>query len=386
MIKFSFKTFVRYCLMFLAFSLMSMLVSSCEVKAAAVEDFLFLDRKVDSEFTMAANGSVTGGLVVTTTWLNNTDAGSYLYVDLCTNGYEPTLWVNSTAAGSVAPSTKWYKVDQKCSISGVGLGTVYRQIMYVTSVNKFDDSRGTQLLANLQLFSNTSYTTKFRIFHMGVTDDVPLGDLAYDNDLTQTQVLQDILSALKSQSNSDITGAINSQTQKIQDQINKQQQTNDKLDSVNGNLNDLENQQKETNDKLDDVNKNQEETNKKLDETNKNITSTDTSGANDKANSFFEDFEDSDYGLSDIITMPLTFIQRITNGTCTPLKIPIPFVDYDMTLPCMSEIYSTYFGDILQIYQTITFGIIAYAICINIFATVRGFKNPDEDKVEVIDL
>ncbi len=116
------------------------------------------------------------------------------------------------------------------------------------------------------------------------------------------------------------------------------------------------------------------------------IKDNDTSGAQDSANSFFGDFDNNDYGLSDVITSPLNVIRSITNGTCTPLKFPAPFVDQEIELPCMSSIYKTHFGSFLTIYQTITFGLIAYWVCVNIFRMVKNFKNPDNDEVEVLDL
>lgn len=150
--------------------------------------------------------------------------------------------------------------------------------------------------------------------------------------------------------------------------------------------NQIINSQNITNDKLDDVNQNLDETNDKLDDLNNNITNSDTSGAEDIAGGFFDDFDNEDYGLSDIITMPLQVINNITSATCSPLELPLPFVDTDVTLPCMYDIYETHFAGFLTIYQTITFGIVAYWVCINIFRMVKNFKNPDNDEVEVLDL
>lgn len=129
-----------------------------------------------------------------------------------------------------------------------------------------------------------------------------------------------------------------------------------------------------------------DETNNKLDDLNDNLTSTDTSSAENQASGFFSDFDSGDYGLSDVITMPLQLIKNITSTTCSPLSIPIPFVDTNVILPCMNTIYSEFFGNILTIYQTITTGIIAYWVCINIFAMVKGFKDPDSDNIEVMEL
>ena len=98
------------------------------------------------------------------------------------------------------------------------------------------------------------------------------------------------------------------------------------------------------------------------------------------------DFENDDYGLSDIVTLPLTFIQSLANASCSDLELPLPFVDEDVELPCMSAIYEDYFGPFLTIYQIITFGIVGYWVCVNTLRLVNNFKNPDNDEVEVMDL
>lgn len=130
----------------------------------------------------------------------------------------------------------------------------------------------------------------------------------------------------------------------------------------------------------------EQETNEKLDDLNESITDSDISGASDSAGGFFTDFENDDYGLSDIVTLPLTFIQGLANASCTDLELPLPFVDEDVELPCMSAIYEDYFGPFLTIYQIITFGIVGYWVCVNTLRLVNNFKNPDNDEVEVMDL
>ena len=119
---------------------------------------------------------------------------------------------------------------------------------------------------------------------------------------------------------------------------------------------------------------------------NDNITSSDTTESESQANSFFEGFESNDYGLSDIITMPLDLINGLTSNSCVALSLTIPFVNKSFDLPCMSSIYQEYFGNFFTLYQTITFGFVAYWVVVKIFALVKGFKDPDDDKVEVMDL
>lgn len=137
----------------------------------------------------------------------------------------------------------------------------------------------------------------------------------------------------------------------------------------------------ETNEKLENINNS---TNKLNDSLNDDKTDEATS----KAGEFFSGFETNTFGLTSIITAPLNLIGSITSSTCSPLGLKIPFMSTNKTLnlPCLSSIYQQYFGSFLTIYQTITFGIVAYWVCVRIFALVKDFKNPDHDEIEVLDL
>ncbi len=146
------------------------------------------------------------------------------------------------------------------------------------------------------------------------------------------------------------------------------------------------NKMDETNDKLDE---NKQAIKEQTDATNKQtdtIKDSNTDEASSSASGFFGNFKSDDFGLSDIITMPLTFIKGLSNNKCNNLNIPIPFVNQTASLPCMTSIYEQYAKDFLTLYQTITTGFIAYWVCINIFGMVQGFKKPDSDNVEVLDL
>lgn len=140
------------------------------------------------------------------------------------------------------------------------------------------------------------------------------------------------------------------------------------------------------NDNIDDMKDKQDQTNKELGDLNNNITNGDVGEASSSANDFFTGFESDDFGLTAIVTAPLNFIKSITSSTCSSLGFPMPFVDQRVELPCMNSIYKQYFGSFLTIYQTITFGIVAYWVCVNVLATVRGFKDPESDKIEVLEL
>lgn len=148
--------------------------------------------------------------------------------------------------------------------------------------------------------------------------------------------------------------------------------SNEKLDSING--------------QLLDVNENLDKTNEKLEDIYTDITNDDITGSQNTANGFFSDFTDNDYGLSSIITIPLSSIQKITNSTCSPINIPVPFTNKNIPLPCMGTLYEQNVPVLLNIWQIVSFGIISYAIIVDIFSMVKKFKDPNDDKLEVMDL
>lgn len=105
-----------------------------------------------------------------------------------------------------------------------------------------------------------------------------------------------------------------------------------------------------------------------------------------EADGFFNGFTTNTHGLTGIITAPLNAIQSLTSKTCSPLVLPIPFVDKDLTLPCMRQIYTDNFGGFMNLYDVIIIGIVSYWVLVRIFTLVKDFKNPDHDEIEVVDL
>lgn len=129
-----------------------------------------------------------------------------------------------------------------------------------------------------------------------------------------------------------------------------------------------------------------EQTNQNLEDIKDSLTNSDSSGASSEAGDFFSGFNTDTFGLTSIITSPLNLIGSITSSSCSPLGLPLPYINKSLTLPCMSSIYQKHFGSFLTLYQTITFGIVAYWVCVRIFNLVKDFKNPEHDEIEVLDL
>lgn len=139
---------------------------------------------------------------------------------------------------------------------------------------------------------------------------------------------------------------------------------------------------------IEESNKIQQDTNDIAKDTNDYLKDDDTTGATNEASDFFSGFDDNTHGLTAIITTPLNLIGSITSSQCSPLGLQVPFLESNNTLrlPCLSSIYNEYFGSALSIYQTVTFGLISYWVCVNVLNMVKGFKDPDKDQIEVMDL
>lgn len=130
----------------------------------------------------------------------------------------------------------------------------------------------------------------------------------------------------------------------------------------------------------------QEETTNAVNDLNDTINDDDVSDSETQASSFFGNFQNNDHGLSGIITAPLSFIQSLSSSTCSPLTWHFGWFENEFSLPCATTIVQNNWPDFLTLYQTITFGVVAYIVILNIFALVKGFKDPDSDKLEVLEL
>lgn len=101
---------------------------------------------------------------------------------------------------------------------------------------------------------------------------------------------------------------------------------------------------------------------------------------------FFDSLPFEDYGLSSIVFAPLNALDKMVTGTCEPINLNI--LNSDISLPCGNDI----FWDREDVKPFKTFwnmflgGIICYGIGISIYRTVKDIKDPNSDKLEVIDL
>lgn len=121
----------------------------------------------------------------------------------------------------------------------------------------------------------------------------------------------------------------------------------------------------------------------------KNIPKKNQTTLNEAQDTFdlFKNFKTNDHGLSSIITAPLSFIKNLSSATCTPVILPIPFSkNQNVKLPCLTTMYEEKASSVYNIYKIVITGITAYWVCVRIYALVKGFKDPNDDKIEVMEL
>lgn len=126
---------------------------------------------------------------------------------------------------------------------------------------------------------------------------------------------------------------------------------------------------------------------KELEKIKEEITDDDTDEATSDLGDFLTENEYEGHGVSGIIIEPLNFISNLVTFTPSNLVLPIPFTNDELVLPSFrEEIYEVYFNDIYTVYKLIINGITAYWVIVRIFALVKGLQNPNDDKIEVVDL
>lgn len=141
-----------------------------------------------------------------------------------------------------------------------------------------------------------------------------------------------------------------------------------------------------TNTIINNQNKNQQDTNDRLDKIDNTLTDNDITDAKNNATDFFKDFNENSHGLTGVVTAPLELLQSLTTAKCESLKFKLPIVHNEVILPCMKPIYKKYFGVFFDLWQMITTGLISYNVCLNFYKKVKDLQNPNNDKIEVLNL
>ena len=137
---------------------------------------------------------------------------------------------------------------------------------------------------------------------------------------------------------------------------------------------------------LSDINNTNKDINNSVKDTNNTIKDDNVDSSTNQGSSFFNDFNSGDEGnLSDIVSLPLEYVQHL-NDTCKPFTITAGNLG-NITIPCLSSIWSsTPFAGVINTASIIINGIICYKLLTSLFLFFKELKDPDDDKVEVMDL
>lgn len=139
--------------------------------------------------------------------------------------------------------------------------------------------------------------------------------------------------------------------------------------------------QQDLENKLNNLNNTQQETNDKLEDLNKNLKSDEI----DDNSGFFSNFTSSDHGLAGIITSPLRAINKLTSA-CQPVSFNV--LDEPIELPCGDTLFWNKEGvqSFRLIWNILVGGPILFLLLKKLFKVVENLKNPDDDRIEVLDL
>lgn len=128
-----------------------------------------------------------------------------------------------------------------------------------------------------------------------------------------------------------------------------------------------------------------DDTNEKLDDLNGSINNSDVDSS--KGNSFFSNFSTEDNGgISSIVTAPLVLIRSLldSQNSCSDLKFEI--LGKEVSIPSGCIIWDKVPNEIELIIQTLVCGPGAYYLLKKLFKDINKLKNPGNSEVSTLDL
>lgn len=116
------------------------------------------------------------------------------------------------------------------------------------------------------------------------------------------------------------------------------------------------------------------------------INNNNVDGANSQVDSLLNNsnFNDTS-GIQSIINAPLNFINSLSN-TCSPINLTIPYIDEPVQIPCIKQELNTHIPLVVPVLSTAINGFIIYRILLDIVRIIKNARNPDDDRIEVLDL
>lgn len=126
----------------------------------------------------------------------------------------------------------------------------------------------------------------------------------------------------------------------------------------------------------------------KIDDVKDSLTNDDIGDSDNKLGDFLTGYEDNDTtGLSGIVSAPLRVIKAFSTAQCKPFEVTL-YKEFKATIPCVQSMLSenTKKSAQFKLFQSLETGFVAYCCVKSLYNMVQKIKNPDDDRVEVLDL
>lgn len=125
--------------------------------------------------------------------------------------------------------------------------------------------------------------------------------------------------------------------------------------------------------------------NDSINNVNDSINNDNVDDSTNSASGFFSDFTNNDHGLSGIVTAPLNAVNAMLSNQCVA-----PSGTYKgktFSFPCGNILWDKDTTGQFKLFINLIYGgFLCFGIVKSLFKDVNNLKNPDNDKVEVIDL
>lgn len=117
---------------------------------------------------------------------------------------------------------------------------------------------------------------------------------------------------------------------------------------------------------------------------NDSINSSEIEDSEGIAGSFFDDFKVTDNGgISAVVTAPLSAIEKMVSGTCTPIEGN--YKGKEFSFPCGDTFWSE-MPDVKQFLNIVLGGFLCYGILAKLYLLIDRLKDPEDDRVDVMKL
>ena len=128
--------------------------------------------------------------------------------------------------------------------------------------------------------------------------------------------------------------------------------------SFGGTVNYLNNDSTEIVNGLGGIQNQQQQTNNTLTDNNISGANTDTNNALSSINSSVNSTINNTIDASSLNTLLTGFVNQLSNSTCTPITLPIPFTNENIVLPCLGTEFSQRIPVLWSLYELIITGVI----------------------------